>query len=112
MDYPKHLYRHPGPYGSGSLAYDVAGAADEDQELSLLDRGWYTTKEAAWEADRPNPLDHDGDGRKGGSIDGLDQKDTEELRQMATEKGLKLHHKTGRDKLLSALRESADEHQV
>lgn len=57
MTYPKHLFKSPGAYGSGDKSYDVAGAADEDQELSLLERGWHETKEAAWEsAPAPEPI--------------------------------------------------------
>lgn len=56
MDYPKHMYRHPGPYGSGEQSYGVTGVADEDQELFLLERGWHTSKEAAWGIDGADDL--------------------------------------------------------
>jgi hypothetical protein len=77
MTYPKHLFKHPGPYGIGSRTYAVAGAASEDEEAALIARGWHPTKEAAWglepepvEAPKPHPLDHDGDGKPGGSLPG------------------------------------------
>lgn len=81
--YPKHLYRSPGPYGVGERSYRIAGADDEAHEAALLASGWKATKEEAWgeeapEADNveedaedtPHPLDHDGDGKKGGSLPG------------------------------------------
>ncbi len=62
MTYPKHLFKHPGPYGKGDRSYAVAGAAGEDEEAALIARGWCLTKPGQ------DPLDHDGDGEKGGSI--------------------------------------------
>lgn len=50
------------------------GANDEAEEVALRANGWKETKEDAWgeEApqDTPHPLDHDGDGHKGGSLPG------------------------------------------
>jgi len=68
MTYPKHLFRSPGPYGIGRT-YAVAGAADEAEEKKLLAEGWHLTKEAAWglKAKRPQ-LDHDDNGKEGGSV--------------------------------------------
>ena len=74
--YPKHLYRSPGPYGVGDRSYAITGANDEAEEATLLANGWKETREGAWgeEAsdveDTPHPLDHDGDGKKGGSLPG------------------------------------------
>ncbi len=48
MTYPKHLFKSPGPYGSGDRTYKVAGAAEPAEEARLLDGGWHLTKEAAW----------------------------------------------------------------
>lgn len=65
MEYPKHLFKAPGAFGSGAKSYNVAGAAEEDQEAELVARGWHTSMEAAWAA---VALDHDGDGKAGGSL--------------------------------------------
>lgn len=65
MEYPKHLFRHPGPYGSGGKSYAVAGAEDESQKLSLMERGWHESVEGALTATN---LDHDGNGKAGGSV--------------------------------------------
>lgn len=54
MEYPRHLFRHPGSYGEGALSYKVAGAADEAEEAALLADGWHLTKEAAWGVDSPD----------------------------------------------------------
>lgn len=78
MEYPRHLYRSPGPFGSGNKTYDLAGAEDEAEEKVLLKQGWHLTKEAAWGIEPPgkkapkdeppvNPPDQDGDGKPGGS---------------------------------------------
>ena len=48
MEYPKHLFKSLGAFGSGNRTYDVAGAANEDEEADLVERGWCLTKEAAW----------------------------------------------------------------
>ena len=71
MSYPKHLFKHPGPYGRAHRSYAVAGAADEAEEAALIARGWHPTLAAALgepeaKAKRPQ-LDHDGDGKDGGS---------------------------------------------
>lgn len=67
MTYPMHLFRSPGPYGI-ARTYEVAGAADAAEEKELLAKGWHPTKEAAWglKAKRPQ-LDHDDNGKEGGS---------------------------------------------
>lgn len=59
------MFKSPGPYGSGDSTYDVAGVANEEQELLKLEQGWHDTKEQAWAAVN---LDHDGDGMAGGSL--------------------------------------------
>lgn len=48
MSYPKHLFKHPGPYGLGPRSYDVAGADDEEREAELMASGWFASKEEAW----------------------------------------------------------------
>lgn len=64
MDYPRQLFRSPGPYGSGDKSYEVAGAEDEEREALLLDNGWHLSKEEAWGLPQ---LDHDDNGKAGGS---------------------------------------------
>lgn len=52
-----------------------------------------------------DPLDHDGDGKPGGSVDAFDQMSTDELRELyEVVTGRKPHPKTGRDKLLETVR--------
>lgn len=65
--YPKHLYRSPGPYGVGERSYAIRGAVDEAEEAALIAAGWKASKEEAWGI---HPLDHDSDGKKGGSLPG------------------------------------------
>lgn len=80
MTYPKHLYKHPGPYGLGARSYAVAGAADEHEEAALIARGWSLTKPGH------DPLDHDGDGEKGGSKAPEPTDDLKALREEYREK--------------------------
>ncbi len=61
-EYPKHLFRSPGPFGSGDKSYAVAGAADAAEEAALIERGWHLSKDELW-----GTFDHDGDGKPGGS---------------------------------------------
>jgi hypothetical protein len=56
MTYPKHLYRSPGPYRADGFSYDVAGAANEAEEASLVARGWHTTKQAAFGRDEAEAI--------------------------------------------------------
>jgi hypothetical protein len=65
VDYPKHMFKSPGSFGSGDKTYAVRGAADEDEELRLLELGWCATKEEAFTL---SVLDHDGNGKAGGSL--------------------------------------------
>lgn len=101
-EYPKAAYKD----GGADLIWDepvrtrIVHSADEEKEA--LAQGWRLHPLKP----RPDPLDHDHDGHRGGSLDTLDQKTTDELRELAAP--LKLHHKTGRDKLLAALREAQD----
>lgn len=95
-EWPKALYRDGGAELIWGLPVQTIVAHSVEDEKEALAKGWRLHPL------KPDPLDHDGNGHRGGSIDGLDQMTTDELRQMAAP--LKLHHKTGRDKLLSALR--------
>ena len=55
--------------------------------------------------DPTGPLDHDGDGKPGGSTDAFDQMSTDELKELyEVVTGEKPHHRTGRAKLLEAIR--------
>lgn len=60
-DYPIHLFRVPGPYGIPPKSFAVNGAANEEEALILLDKGWHLTLEEARGAT------FDGDGKEGGS---------------------------------------------
>lgn len=81
MDYPKHMFRHPGPYGVGDQSYDVAGAADEAGEELLASQGWKISKEDAW-------VTLDQDGEPGGSVKQTDP----EVPKLRTE----YHHLAGK----------------
>jgi hypothetical protein len=98
-EFPKAIYRDGGEDLVWGLPIETSAVGSEDEEREALALGWRLHPTA-----KPNPLDHDGDGHKGGSLDGYDQLDTEKLRALAVERKLGLHHKTGRDKLLAALR--------
>lgn len=62
-DYPRMLFR-PGTTLRVWDAHDVDTliVKDEDEHLAALDDGWNETPEPR------HSLDHDGDGRKGGSL--------------------------------------------
>lgn len=51
--YPRHLFRHPGPYGDGARSYGLIAAADKDEEKALKAKGWFASKEEAWNAAKP-----------------------------------------------------------
>lgn len=95
-EYPKAAYKDGGEDLIWGKPVQTRILASLDDEVEALAKGWRLHPIG------PDPLDHDGDGKAGGSIDALDHKPTEELRELAAP--LKLHHKTGRDKLLAALR--------
>lgn len=61
--YPRMLYR-PGPSLRVWDAHDVDTCIvkDEDEHLAALEAGWGDTPEPR------HPLDHDGDGKPGGSL--------------------------------------------
>jgi len=66
MSYPKHLFKHPGPYGRGARTYAVAGADSEVEETRLLGEGWSLTKEDGFgekSADAPEPSILDGNAK-------------------------------------------------
>lgn len=60
-EYPLHLYRAGSQFNWDGRMTDAIEVADEDEELAA--EGWVRA-EAYLNAD---PLDHDGDGKKGGS---------------------------------------------
>lgn len=72
----------------------------EEEESEASSQGWRLTP-------YPHPLDHDGDGKKGGSLDELDHLTDEELRAMILDRGASVHHRTGRHRMLQILREAA-----
>lgn len=59
-EYPKALYRDGGDDLIWGNPVRTAVASDEDEEKALRSQGWRLHPIA-------HPLDHDGDGRKGGS---------------------------------------------
>lgn len=59
MDYPKHLFKSPGSFGSGDRTYDVAGSESEDQEAALIEMGWFASKEDAWAVTDEKPATAD-----------------------------------------------------
>lgn len=97
-EYPKAVYKDGGGEEVWGAFIQTSSVDSRDEELEALARGWRLHPL------KSDPLDHDGDGRKGGSVEALDQKGDEELRGMAEEMQLGLHHKTGRAKLLAAIR--------
>lgn len=79
---------------------DYRTVRDEQEEVEALSRGWRLTP------NKIHPLDHDGDGKPGGSLDALDQMTDEQLRSKAEALGLTIHHRAGRTKILQMLREA------
>lgn len=51
MVFPKHMFRHPGPYGVGDASYDVIGCADAEEEASLIGQGWRDDKDFTSKSD-------------------------------------------------------------
>jgi len=82
---------------------DCKTVRDGDEEWEALSAGWRLTP------NKISPLDHDGDGKPGGSRDFLDQLTDEELRARCEENGIALHHRAGRAKMLQSLRGSSHE---
>lgn len=67
--YPCLMFRSPGPHkmpGKDGPTYGYVGVNDEDEELAALEKGYVRSRNAA--IGRGDPLDHDGDGKKGGSL--------------------------------------------
>lgn len=59
-----------------------------------------------------HPLDHDGDGRPGGSLDRFDQMDVQALRALIKDRdGTQLPPRLGRDKLLAMARQTLPDQQ-
>lgn len=101
-EYPKAVYRDGGEELLWGMKIQTGYVRSAGEEKEALADGWRLHPTIG----RMPQLDHDGNGLPGGSVDVLDQKDTEDLRAMAKSRGLNLHHKTGRDKLIAALREA------
>lgn len=101
-EFPKMLYRD----GTETRVWnkhdvDTRIVEGAEQEEKALANGWRLTP------DKKSPLDHDGDGKPGGSVDALDQMKDDELRAKVEAKGITLHHRAGRAKMLQILREAA-----
>lgn len=78
------------PDGEIKAGTDVSEILKEDQINELLDLGW---------AEKP------GQDAQADEVLDLDKMDNDQLRDLAKEIGLNLHHNTGRDKLISAIAE-------
>lgn len=92
-DYPLTLYREGGQFIWDGRPTDARTVNDEDEHLAAIDEGWRET--AAYLAGEAAP-----------ERDAWDEMTDEELRAAASKADLNLHHKTGRAKLLQALREN------
>lgn len=99
--YPLALWKDGTQYRVWN-AYDVELriVQDENEEEEALADGWRLT---------PNSLtDADGDGEMGGSVDGWDQFSDEDLRAAIGERGISVHHKTGRARMPQMLRNESE----
>ena len=65
-DYPLMLYRSGSDFVWDGKVTDRLVVENEDQHLAAIDGGWMIT--ADYHAPRLPQLDHDGDGRPGGSL--------------------------------------------
>lgn len=93
MSYPKHLYKAPGPYRSQGRTYDVAGAADEEQETALLAKGWHLTREEAWGGPKADEIVALAEELEA-AIDEVTPPTRAELEQKASELGLPFNVRT------------------
>ena len=92
-----------GPKGlntEAGLVYVEAGQTvdveiSEAEEKSAKRTGWFSKA----------PLDHDGDGNDGGSVDELDQKTVPQLKELAETETIDLGGATKRDDILAAIRD-------
>lgn len=72
-EYPKVLYRDGAQEEAHGVMVDLHFVDDEEAELAALVDGWRLTavaedvEEPSLPEHDPSPLDHDGDGKKGGS---------------------------------------------
>lgn len=98
--WPRMLYRDGNEYHVWDRHHVATRIVNsEEEESEALANGWRLTP------DRKDPFDHDGDGRPGGSIDKWDQFSDEALRAEIESRGISLHHRAGRTKMLQILRE-------
>ncbi len=99
--YPLSLYRRGSSFVWEGHSLDMLTVSNDDDHGRALSQGWVEISDIL-----RNPMDADGAGKIGGSIDALDQKTDEDLRATAEERGLTLHHRAGRTKMLQLLRGS------
>jgi len=95
--YPKHLYKTPGPFRQKGVSYQVAGAADAEEESALLALGWFLSiDEASGKVqaivDAAEALED--------ALDHVSPATREELEQKAKELGVPFNRKT-RDSILA-----------
>lgn len=102
--YPLVIYRRGSSLEWEGHNLDALTVHSDDEYTKAMDSGWVEIAEILH-----NRLDADGDGKMGGSVDALDQKPDEELRAMVAGKGIALHHRAGRAKMLQILRGDGDE---
>lgn len=67
--YPLSLYRSGSTFDWDGRPTDSRVVNDEDEHLSASDEGWLETADYfAPPKAKPDPFDHDGDGKPGGSL--------------------------------------------
>lgn len=107
MTYPKHLYRTPGPYRRKGVAYDVAGAANEEQEASLLARGWFLTREEAFGKPAAEAIVEQAEDLAD-ALDEITPATRAELEQKADELGVSFNARTKDDVLAKRIADALD----
>lgn len=105
-DYPKHLYRSPGPYGQGKRTYAIAGAAGEEQEKALLARGWFASRDEAFQAAAgTDTVPEEPEKAKGGNTDRMNALRAE-YRKLAGKAGGPRWDEATYEKKIAALKEA------
>ena len=93
MEFPCHLYKVPGPHGSG-IKYRYIGCADQEAFEALTALGWRPTVEDAVALNEPDPT---GDTPRA------------ELEREANELGVKFDGRTNDRKLAEKIAAARDE---
>ena len=98
IEFPKALYRDGNQMNVWGHEVDYRVVADAQEEAEAKGKGWRESPVPS------SPLDADGDGKMGGSLDKWDQLSDAKLREEIEAKGIQLHHRAGRAKMLQILR--------